>query len=380
MSRSRSRLGTVWILSLVGALSGACGQTPIPAAVADAGAKPSNAAGSGGAGVTASGGAGSAVVPAGGKGNAGTGGRTGDAGAAAAGKAGRDANAAGRKALAMPSQTQIAVRNQGAAPILLGTACGGLWLELFNQNMPIDYNRYCKCPCEDRNVCGCPAVCINTQTVLVPGESSELIWDGIALDSNTNPGCYLQSVPELGTGLTAKACWNAPEGTKTPDHCSEASFAYGKDLKVTIPASSPAPAPRSVTLKLVNGSMGPIEIVQQRCGTQAWFELDMGEHFALDQFCPCSCDAKYQRDSCPACGPCAEDVTKTLAVGASESMVWDGGFYYSYASGCAKRYALPDGTHVSGKLCYRRSSDMTTTCTPTAFELGQQSIVELQAY
>lgn len=280
----------------------------------------------------------------------------------------------------MPSPTQITLENVGPAPILLGSDCGGLWLELSSQNKSIDYNRYCKCPCEDRSVCGCPAICINTQTVLVPGESSKFAWDGIALDSTTTPGCYVQDVPQFGSPLTARACWNAPVGMKSPDHCSETSFAYGQRLDVTLTASAPAPAARSITLKLINGSTGPIDIVRKTCGVQGWFELDMGPHFALNQFCPCSCDANFQRASCPACGACAEDEHVTLAAGASESMLWDGAFFYTYASSCAQRYDFPDGTQVTGKLCYRKSGEMVTTCTPTSFTIGQQSIVELQAY
>ena len=361
-----------WSHFAIGTVLAACGQTPLAARV-DAGSQTASPAAVSGAG----GSAGAATA-------AGTGG---EAGREVVAPAGRSATESGRSAPAKPTQTQIVVTNVGSAPIQLGSNCGGfpathggLWLELFDQSLPVTYDRYCKTSCENPSVAGCPALCFSTQTLVMPGENNEFIWDGIALDQSTNKGCYLETAPAPGTVLRAKACWNAPDGVRRPEYCREESFVYGRDLRVTLPARGPETAARSVTVKLRNRSQGPIEIVRERCGAQGWFELNMGKQYALQNFCPCSCTSRYERDLCPACGACAADVLATLDVGGSESTSWDGSFYYTYASGCSQRHLMPDDARVNVKVCYRKQAASDLTCTEAALELSHQSIIELETH
>lgn len=303
----------------------------------------------------------------------------GSAGAAAesggrAGAAGR-AGAGGMSA-SKPTETTFVVRNDGKDALMLGSSCGAVWPSLFEQDNELGLVNSCSCSCADTSVCGCPAICLNTQELVVPGKSVSKTWEGVALDYSTdrNRSCFVERVPARGAKLKAKACWNYGDQGKA-EKCSEESFAYGTDTTVTITAKPQASASILTKVGLVNTTDAPIYVVKERCGTQGLFDLDMGEEISVNAFCPCSCDAELKPTSCPTCGGCPEDVFEALAPGEMLVFEWDSGFYYQYESGCAGRYTMPPRSQVKLEQCWSKSPTTAQTCQSSYVVIGQETVL-----
>jgi hypothetical protein len=269
--------------------------------------------------------------------------------------------------------TTITLENAGSAPFVVGGLCGGSFLTLEHAGQPLAFDRGCACACDAPDACGCPPACLNTQELIVPGDSAVVEWDGFYARFD-DPGCYELAFPPPGDTVVARACWNpTPDGESL--HCQDQSFAYGADRAVTIRAEhhSAARTPQRVVLE--NQTGGPIEIVTDQCGVQDWFglgpELEARGN-TLSVFCGCACDAEFENAGCPTCGGCAETVFETLQPGATHAFEWDGMFFHAYASGCAARFAMPAGFSVEAEVCFQRAGAELRECQPIRFTLGEQ--------
>jgi hypothetical protein len=365
---SGARWFVVTVLSVGGLFTTACGEAHSgdpngsagaaargggPGRGPEAGIQPEAGRGRGGAG------GGLMSVPNAGAGG-GVAGRT-----SAAGRGG-----AGVSGIPEPTATMFEIRNEGEAALLLGSNCGASWLGLTDGAKQLGIGSSCACACDDLSACRCPAICVNTQELLVPGTSASRTWEGVAFDFSGDPSCYERHVPQPGDSLTARGCWNTAESGET-EGCSAVDFVYGEDSVVTIPAKGEAPASSLTRLVLTNTTSGPIEVVTDSCGLQGWFALDMGPEIALSTFCPCECSSELKPNQCPTCGGCTEDVIQTLSPGEDVSFEWDGRFDYRYGSGCTQRYGMPAGTQVKGKFCWRKPAESAQTCVTGPFPLGR---------
>lgn len=290
-----------------------------------------------------------------------------------------DAGASGAGA-PRPVPTRITLQNTGSAPLVVGNQCGGLFLSLAHDGEDLSYDRACMCACDAPGACGCPAICLNTQALVVPGKSAAVEWDGLYARFE-DPSCYELAGLERGDTVTAEACWNeSPEGATLA--CESVDFAYDREREVTISAEHHSAARTPVRIVLDNQSGSPIEIVTDECGTQRWFELalpldDDGETATLGSFCPCACSADFERDpgSCPVCGGCADPVVETVEPGATHGFEWDGMFWYGYASGCSAQYAMPAGVFLNAQVCFTRRGATERRCQPVFFVTGESDEV-----
>jgi hypothetical protein len=368
----RCFLNSMSALLLSGMLSAACGTShsdPAKSSRGDAAGHDSHVpVAAGDAARSGKGGTGE-----GGAGRAGVGGGSNAAGRAAT--AG-ESSSAGRSANEEPIATKFVVRNDGDDALMLGSNCGVVWPALFEGDNQLGLVNSCSCPCEDRSVCGCPAVCLNTQELVVPGKSVTRTWDGTALDYSTDMtrSCFVERVPPTGTKLEVRACWNYGE-TGMPQACSAEWFAYGRDTEVTLSAKPAAATGKTTTVGLTNASGDTIYVVKERCGSQDWFRLDMGKEISVNTFCPCSCDASFHATSCPACGACAPDVFEAVAPGATIQFEWDSRFWYRYDSLCAKPYNMPRGSQVKVQLCWSKTPGGEPICQPTVVDIGARTVL-----
>jgi hypothetical protein len=379
---SRSRFASSFATLLLGGmLTGACGTahsgTPNDGSAGAAG-DGSHGPGAGRAGNAAASGTGGT--------RAGTAGRAGDAagsgtGGAKAGSGGSagvagESSAAGRGGDASPTETTFVVRNDGEDALMLGSTCGALWPSLFEGDNQLGLVNTCSCPCADQSVCGCPAVCLNTQELVVPGKSVSKTWAGTTLDYSTNMArsCYVERVPASGTKLEARACWNY--GTRgMAETCSTEWFAYGRDTTVTISAKPALASSKPTTVGIKNASADPIYVVKNRCGAQDWFRLDMGKEISVNTFCGCGCDENFKATTCPVCGQCAPDEFEKVAPGATVTFEWDNRFRYHYDSGCSKQYNMPAESRLNVQLCWSRTPDGDTVCQGTIVELNGSNVL-----
>lgn len=274
---------------------------------------------------------------------------------------GASAGSAGQIAFHEPTATKFVIRNDGDAALLLGSNCWGKWLDVsaLGESFSIDEPCSCECGGTASIDCMCGFICRYTEKVLVPGESVTHSWDGHALDVTDPPTCHTKRVPEPGSELAARGCWNVYENQNL---CDSVAFTYGSDTEVTLSAKATAPAPTRSRATLTNGTETPIQVVKERCGAPGWFELDMGEEFSLPGPCTCPCDDEFKASACPSCGACTNDVLQTLQPGASISFDWDGEFVHRYASGCSQRYAFPTGMQIVSKFCWTKPGDSEPTC------------------
>lgn len=302
-------------------------------------------------------------------------------GSSAAGRAGgaSESSAAGRGAKEQPTKrtkTKFIVRNDGEDALMLGSNCGAVWPILFEGDNQLGLVNSCSCPCEDRSVCGCPAVCLNTQELVVPGKSVSRTWDGTALDysSDMTRSCYVERVPPTGTKLEVRACWNYGQ-SGMPEACSAEWFAYGRDTEVTLSAKPSTADAKTTTVGLTNASAATIYVVKNHCGLQDWFRLDMGQEITVNTFCSCGCDASFHITQCPSCGQCGEDMFEAIAPGATIQFEWDGRFSYSYEGGCTKQYNMPGGSQVKVQLCWSKTPGGELICQPTVVDVGARTVL-----
>lgn len=288
-----------------------------------------------------------------------------------------EASAAGRGGDESPTETTFVVRNDGEDALMLGSTCGALWPSLFEGDNQLGLVDSCSCPCEDTSVCGCPAICLNTQELVVPGKSVSKTWAGTALDYSKDQtrSCYVKRVPASGTKLEARACWNY--GNRgMPETCSAEWFAYGRDTKVAISAKPALASSKPTTVGIKNASVAPIYVVKSRCGAQDWFRLDMGKEISVNTFCSCDCDENFKRTSCPVCGQCAPDVIETIAPGAMITFEWDNRFWYNYDSGCSNQYNMPAESQLTVQLCWSREADHgDSICQGTIVNVGESNVL-----
>jgi hypothetical protein len=276
---------------------------------------------------------------------------------------------------AVPVPTTITVENDGSAPIVLGNLCGGRFLGLSHEGDELAYDRSCANECGS-DVGGCPAICLFTQELLVPGEEASFDWDGLFASFEGHPECYeLSSLPS-GDEVSATACWNeTPEGELVD--CTSVGFAYDEERDVTISVKhdSEARIPTKISFKNLTG--GPIGIGITSCGQQDWFQLalplDEGRSVSLTSSCPCSCDADFEVTVCPDCETCSVPTIETVPAGETRSFEWDGMFWYNYPSGCSAQYAMPASFLVPGEICFTRQSTGVRSCQPVSFVLGENA-------
>jgi hypothetical protein len=272
-----------------------------------------------------------------------------------------------------PVPTTIALENTGTEPLIVGSQCGGTFLTLSHEGEELAFDRSCSCPCDDHDACGCPAFCPNTQELVVPGERASREWDGLFAHFD-DPACYELRSLARGDTVTAAGCWTGgAEGAARS--CETVDFAYGDEREVTIPAEHHTAARTPMLVVLDNQTGGPIQIVTDECGSQAWVELSLPNDrgASLSEFCPCSCNADFELEpvGCPVCGGCAEPVAETVPAGGTHVFEWDGMFWNRYPSGCANRYAMPAGYGVSAEVCFTRRGETARTCQPFFFVLGE---------
>lgn len=281
-----------------------------------------------------------------------------------------------------PVPTTIALENEGTAPLIVGTLCGGTFLTLAHDGEDLVFDRSCGCSCDAPDACGCPPVCSNTQELVVPGERASIEWDGLYARFD-EPACYELSGLSAGDVVTAAGCWTGgAEGAARG--CETVDFTYDEQREVTIPAEHHTAARTPARIVLENQTGGPIQIVTDECGQQAWFALALKEHegASLGEFCPCGCNADFELEpaGCPVCGGCAEPVVETVAAGGRHGFEWDGMFWNRYPSGCANRYPMPASYLVNAEACFTRQGESTRTCQPFFFVLGEldEVVVTLQ--
>jgi hypothetical protein len=119
-----------------------------------------------------------------------------------------------------------------------------------------------------------------------------------------------------------------------------------------------------------NYTAGPIELVTQHCGAQAFISFD-DEHMSTSAACPCACDSNFELTSCAPCGACAADVVQTLEpTGTTGLLTWDGSFWYTRESGCSTKYQLPDAYPLNAKICWRTPGNAAISCTHWGFQHG----------
>ena len=318
--------------------------------------------GRGGPGSGNGGAAGNAAVS--GKGGAGSGGVSGANSSSGRGDA--------------PIKTKFVVRNDGEDALMLGSKCGAIWPLLYAGDNQLGLVNTCSCPCSDRDACGCPGVCLDTQELVVPGKSVEKNWDGTALDYSTDMtrSCFVERVPATGSALEVRACWNYGDRGMS-DTCSSESFAYGTETEVTISAK-PEAAAKSVkptTVGIRNAGSTPIYVIKDRCGAQDWFRLNMGPEISVNTFCACDCDENFHAMNCPACGQCAADQYERIAPGATLQLEWDSKFWYRYESGCSNRYNMPLESQLKVKLCWSQTAGGDDICQETIVDVGASNIL-----
>lgn len=271
-------------------------------------------------------------------------------------------------------------RNAGEDPVVLGSICGGSWLGLSVRDEPLRIDSYCSCSCADfdrsqGSCAGCPAICLWTQELVVPGGQSVQPWDGVALDFATRPECYTREAPALGTKIDVQGCYDqsASNGEST---CTSTSFTYDDVTEVAVVAQPPIKTAVPTQITIENQTGGAIEIIVDRCGNESWFQLDDADPaITAHSFCACGCDEAFNPAACPSCGACAEDVVKTLPQGGAHTLTWDGQFWYAYPSGCSARYRMPREYQVRAKACYTKAGESTETCAPINFYSGLGSPV-----
>jgi hypothetical protein len=272
--------------------------------------------------------------------------------------------------------TSIELRNVGSAPFVTGSTCGGSFLALSQDGIELVVDRSCSCACEGDGACGCPAVCLNTLELLVPGESTSFLWDGEYARFD-DPSCYVLASPAHGELIAAEACWNQLPSSTVPG-CQREEFRYGIDREIVIEGDNPMAGLTGVKIVLENQTGEAIDIVTDECGVQRWFrfgpELEAAGR-TLDAFCSCQCDADLEVSDCPVCGPCSETVALTLEPGEIQVFDWNGGFVHTYDSGCARRYAMPPGMFLQTQVCFRRTASRAEECQPLAFTLGESAEV-----
>ena len=284
---------------------------------------------------------------------------------------------AGDRPKPTPVPTTFTLANIGSAPLVVGGQCGGTFLSLMHEGDSLLFDRSCACSCDAPEVCGCPPICLNTQELVVPGESTSVEWDGLFARFD-EPACYELAGLTRGDVVTADGCWSLglDEGAVA---CESVDFAYDIEREVTIEARHDSAVRTPVTVVLENQTGGPIELVTDECGVQTWFALELRDQpeTTLSAFCPCACNADFELDSgsCPVCGGCAETVTSIVAAGATHSFEWDGRFFWSYQSGCMNQYSMPRGLMVAAEVCFTRSGATSRTCQPFSFVLGESDEV-----
>jgi len=307
-------------------------------------------------------------------------GRREDAGAHDAGRGDGGQRDGGARDAGKPSAvpTTITLDNTGSAPFVVGNQCGGTFLTLSHAGENLAYDLSCSREC-GTDVGGCPAICLFTQQLVVPGKSASMQWDG-RYGRFDDSGCYELAGLQRGDVVTAQACWNeTPNGP--PPQCQTTDFLYDQQREVTIRAEHHSAARTPVSIVLENRTGGPIELVTDSCGAQQWFALALKDEpgASLSTFCPCSCNADFAIDpgSCPGCGACADPVLQTLDDGALLTLQWDGMFWFAYDSGCSEQYAMPAGFMVNAQVCFKRPGATTRTCQPTSFTLGESAEVRV---
>jgi hypothetical protein len=303
-----------------------------------------------------------------------------DAGAStiAAADGGRT-DAAAPQPPAGPVPTRFVVENTGDAPVLLGASdCYARWLSLHQDQRMLRWDDACLCQCGSGMGCVCPTLCPRAQELLMPTMRAEIEWDGVVRAVQPSE-CFEPEVPELGTALSAKACWGGLLGSGVAPTCSSTDFKYGEDQVVQLEAAgSPAEA-HKVSFELTNGTGEPIEIVKERCAQQGMFKLDMGDRTSTTYFCPCTCSADKQQATCATCGACTPDVVETIAPNEHVTVEWDGLFVFTYPSRCIERHAYPPGLSLRGKLCWRKVGETAERCTSVGWVHGVADSVSATA-
>ncbi|HKU41149.1 MAG TPA: hypothetical protein VJR89_23465 [Polyangiales bacterium] len=258
--------------------------------------------------------------------------------------------------------TSIVVENIGAEAIVLHPDCGAVWVEIRRGDEALDVTWYCKTMCDPPRHGGCPAICLTTDKLLVPGARKTFEWDGTFFQQQGT--CHASEVPEQSTELTATVCWDALLPWSAAPECASASFEYGVATEVVVRAQREPVQPRTTTLQLTNRRDTPIEIIAEHCSSQGVFSTDVGTTSSLAPGCICSCNDAAPDGQCslPACGTCAPDVVKVLQPGQAFEYEWDQHVWHRPVSTCSSEYALSPEDAVAMRACWRASPMAQVEC------------------
>lgn len=262
-----------------------------------------------------------------------------------------------------PHPTKIVIENAGKEAIFLNTTCSGLWASLEQDGQNLEIDPYCKTSCDTPHIGGCPAICLEADRLLVPGERETFEWDGVVLEKSAS--CYAPSHPVTSTVLTARVCWHSPLASSGGQSaCASTSFPYADVAGVVVRAEPSEMPARKSRLVLRNTQDHPIEINRESCGAQAVFGLESSDTY-LYAFCNvCECSAAPNR-GCgppPACGTCAPPVMELLQPGATFEFAWDQQLWYTPVKICSVRHTLQPGDAVGMRACWREPGSGDTKC------------------